>query len=444
MNIRTPLLATICLLILCGSFCAAQIGPELTESDREEFMRHRDQLRDSIDEGIIVLFGTYDREDHFRFRQSNLFYYFTGVETPNAALVINKHTGEDILFLPTAKDEWQTKWVAPVLGSGEEAVLYYGTDKALPLHEIEPYLSSQSASAIWTYLAPEEVYCGMDQWSAAYYREERDKLPWADYQTREERIKDWFVTSFPDAQLMDITTNVNELRSFKSEWELRRMRRAVDVTENAFRAVLPFVHSGVNEFQVEAVILKEFVNGGAHNVSYSSIVAGGGNGNIIHYRENNMPLRNGDLLVMDFGCDYQYYSTDISRTIPVNGTFTEEQRKYYEIILDIQNELIAMCKPGITMLELNRENKRLMQSYGIEEFSFPVICHFIGMSVHDVTHYGVPLAEGSVIAVEPGVYFPEKGFGIRIEDDVLITKDGAELLSKNIPKSIEDIERLMR
>lgn len=440
---KHPILV-ISLFVLCSCYCIAQIVPDITDIDREEFKRHRDQLRDSIDNGVIVLFGSYEREDSVRFRQNNHFYYFTGVEIPNAALVINKETGVDTLFLAPQNDEQTAKYDGQTLGPGELAGQVFGFSDNRPLAELETYLSQLKGTTIWTYQAPEEVISGMWQREVIFIRQSRDNLPWADYQTREEKVFDWLIKSFSEVQIEDITPTVNRLRSFKSEWEINRMRRAVDITENAFRAVLPYVQGGINEHQVEAVILKEFVNGGAYNVSYTTIVAGGNKSNILHYTDNNNYLKDGDLLLMDFGCDYQYYSTDISRTIPVNGRFTEEQRKYYEIVLDIQKKLIAMCKPGVTMIDISRENYRLAEEYGLAKNYYHPPTHYLGMSVHDVSKYDEPLDVGSVITIEPGLYFPDKGFGIRIEDDVLITKDGSEVLSKNIPKEVEDIERLMR
>lgn len=442
MKIRAAILFATTLLLISNALCQAQIATEITEADRLAFAEHRQNLIEAVGSGLIVLPGSYAREDDSRFRQSNHFYYLTGVETPYSALVLNAETGEAVLFLPPARTGTSAIFNGPSIGPGPEAVSLYGIEDTRPIEELESYISSNNTGPIWTYLAPEELFAG-DQGSARYARIKADQFAWADHQTREERVYQWLASLVPGAAIQDVTFTVDALRRVKSNWEINRMRHAVSITNQAFRAVLAAVEPGMTENEVEAILVKEFIAGGAFGQSFTTIAAGGENNLILHYVENNSPLEDGTLLLMDFGCDYQYYATDISRTIPVSGYFTEDQREIYAKCLEIQKKLIAMCKPGISLRDISIENRRLMEAAGYGDYYYHGPGHYLGMSVHDVGDNSAPLEAGCVITIEPGIYIAEKGFGIRIEDDVLITEAGAEVLSAAIPKEIDEIEQLM-
>lgn len=443
MKVNFTVKFAIILFLFSFIFCQAQIATKITSADRKEFARHRKNLVKAIDSGLIILPGSYAREDDSRFRQSNHFYYFTGVETPYSALVINAQNGKEVLFLPPARTGTDAIFNGPSIGPGPEAVKQYGIKETRPIAELESYIAANNTGSLWTYLAPEELFAG-DQGTAEYALRQSDDFPWADYQSREEKLYQWLSGLVPGATIQDVTLTVDALRRTKNNWEINRMKRALNVTNKAFKAVLAAVKPGMTENDVEAILVKEFIDGGAFDQSFTTIAASGEKNLTLHYVDNIRKLKGGDLLLMDFGCDYQYYATDISRTIPVNGTFSEEQRVVYEKCLEIQKKLIAFCKPGITLRDLSNENRRLMEEAGYGDYYYHSPTHYLGMSVHDVGDYYAPLQAGCVITIEPGIYIPEKGFGVRIEDDVLITKSGADVLSKAIPKEIKDIERLMQ
>ncbi|HEU4436426.1 MAG TPA: M24B family metallopeptidase, partial [candidate division Zixibacteria bacterium] len=226
--------------------------------------------------------------------------------------------------------------------------------------------------------------------------------------------------------------------------ELTVMQRAIDITGEGFKKAALAVKSGMTERDVQDIIENEFKVRGARRLAFPSIVATGKNTTTLHYTRNDAIVKEGDLFLMDIGAEFDHYAADVSRTIPVSGKFSPAQRKIYEIVLKAQNAAMAKVKPGAYVREdVHAEAKRVIEEAGYGEYFIHNTSHFIGLDVHDVGDYGSPLKAGMVISVEPGIYFPEQGIGVRIEDDVLVTKNGFKLLTGHIPREVDEIEKLM-
>ncbi len=260
-----------------------------------------------------------------------------------------------------------------------------------------------------------------------------------------------------------IASSLHGLRMVKAPQEVAALQTAIDITHKGLQSLLPSVQAGQFEYELEAHLSKSFLEQGAQGFGYEPIIASGKNACILHYIENNQRLEQGDLILMDIGAKYAGYNADLSRCIPVSGQFSKRQAQVYQAVLDIKQNVIKMCEPGLTFKELNKETGMLMESALIDlkllsahevqkqNNEYPLykkyfmhgIGHHLGLDVHDVGDNTAPLKEGMVITVEPGIYIKEEGLGIRIENNIIITEDGAKDLMADIPVEIDAIENLM-
>jgi Xaa-Pro aminopeptidase len=230
------------------------------------------------------------------------------------------------------------------------------------------------------------------------------------------------------------------LRSAHSTEELALMERAVAITHRGHDAAARATVPGVSERDVQTQIEFAFYANGATGLSYSSIVGSGENGAILHWVDNSRMLKDGDLVVVDAGADYGRYASDITRTYPVSGKFSDEQAKVYRAVYQAQEDVFAAIKPGVSMADLQKVAEASIDRAGYLEAFIHGFGHFVGLDVHDAGRYDLPLPVGAVFTVEPGIYLPERGFGVRIEDEVVVTPTGYRLLSKEIPRKLEDVE----
>jgi Xaa-Pro aminopeptidase len=242
----------------------------------------------------------------------------------------------------------------------------------------------------------------------------------------------------------DITPLIDKMRVIKSAEEREILRRNGKISAEGVKQAILATRPGVFEYQIEAAAMHVILKNGSKGAAYPPIVGSGPNTCIWHYNKNNRKAESGDLVLMDFGADLDYMCMDITRTWPVSGKFTPEQREVYEIVLAVQKACIEAYKPGVTSEDVRKHVADVMKQKGIDARGLRGgIGHYVGMCVHDVGPRGMRLKEGMVFAIEPALYYPEKNIGIRIEDTVLITKDGCEVLTKDVPKEWEELERLM-
>lgn len=282
-------------------------------------------------------------------------------------------------------------------------------------------------------------------------------------ESRDRRFLDWCKNRYPLHSYRRLQPILHHLRAIKSEIEIKLIAEACQITEKAFRRLLAFVRPGVQEYEIEAEIVHEFLINRSRRPAYDPIIASGKNACVLHYIENNATCQEGELLLLDFGAEYANYAADLSRTIPVNGRFSDRQKQLYQAVLNVQKEAIRMLRPGTLMKDYVREVGKIMENELIEvglldrtdvkkqnpqqplykKYFMHGISHHLGLDVHDYGSFLRPFAPGMVFTVEPGIYLPEEGIGIRIENNLLITQDAPLDLMANIPREIAEIEEIM-
>jgi len=358
------------------------------------------------------------------FRQSNTFFYLTELETQDAWLLLAPG-GETILFLPS-RNPSQERWTGLRLGPDSIAARLSGIPRVLPTDSLDAVLASLAFRA-----GTGPLYVPLDATT-------RD----------ESRVKD---LAFAGRDVRNLRPIVDSMRLVKDADEVARMRKAIDISAAGHVAAMQAARPGMWEYEIEAVLEAAFRRNGADRVGYPSIVGSGPNSTTLHYDVNRRQTRDGDLVVVDAGAEWGQYTADVTRTFPVNGTFTARQKAIYDLVLATQQAAFDSARPGITVARLNRVARDYMQAHsgtlcgdqGCDAYFIHGLSHWLGMDVHDVGDYSTPLRPGMVLTIEPGIYLPQEALGVRIEDDVLVTAAGAEWLSAKAPKTTAEIERLM-
>jgi len=242
----------------------------------------------------------------------------------------------------------------------------------------------------------------------------------------------------------DLHDTLARMREVKEPEEIKLMRRAIEHTAAGHARILEVLRPGMREFELKDAVEDAFRRSGSRHLAYDSIVGSGPNGAILHYPKDERRMKEGELVVVDAGAEEQYYATDVTRTYPVSGKFSPEQREIYDIVLKAQAAGIAAAKAGVTPRTLERAVRKVVDDAGYHDAYLHGCCHFVGLQVHDAGDYDAPLPAGAVLTVEPGIYLPQRGFGVRIEDEILITPNGAEVLTRAVPKDPDEIERRMQ
>jgi Xaa-Pro aminopeptidase len=403
--------------------------------------------------------ATRSNDTQYRYRQNSDLLYLTGFDEPESIAVLAPGREQKYTLFVRPRDPEREIWDGRRAGV-EGARERFCADEAFPIEEFKEKLT--------------EILNGAQ---TLYYRI-GDGNPELD-QTIINRIARMRAMGWrravPPQSIVDTGTILHEMRLIKTDEEIELMQRAADIAAEAHQLAMRESRPGLNEYEIEALIEYHFRKSGASGPAYTSIVGGGANATILHYINNDEELRDGDLLLIDAGAEYQGYASDITRTFPVNGRFTKEQREIYELVLEAQTACIEMIRPGVTMDELHErsveiltagmarlgllegETARLIEEEKYKQFYMHRLGHFLGMDVHDVGRYQIdgqsrPLEPGMVITIEPGIYIaadtkdiPEQyaGIGVRIEDDVLVTEQGYRVLTDKAPKEVSEIEGLM-
>ncbi len=431
--------------------------------DKKEYSRRRKRLMDMMGDQTVAIIPTApalirNRDVEFSFRPDSDFYYLTGYSEPEAVAILipDRHHGEYVLFC-RERDEKMEIWNGRRAGL-EGACSIFGANDAFPIEDMDDILPGLLEDR-------DRIYYTMGNNAPFDHR----VLGWVN-QVRK-RIRTGVKS--PD-EFISLNHLLHEMRLFKSRDEISLMRKAARIAATAHKRAMSHCRPGMMEYQIEAEILHEFMSNGARSPAYPSIVGGGANSCILHYTENTDELKDGDMLLIDAGAEYGNYASDISRSFPVNGRFTREQRQIYELVLDANLAAIAQVKPGkhwndphdtavavlteglLSLGILKGKLSVLIKEQAYKKYFMHRTGHWLGMDVHDVGDYKLEgewrkLEPGMVTTIEPGLYFqPHKGLsskwsniGVRIEDDVLVTRDGHEVLSRDAPKTVDEIEALM-
>jgi len=422
--------------------------------------RRRDFLTQLPEGSVAILFSSSEkvrsRDTHFPFRQDSDFYYLTGFEEPESVAVFipGRKEGEFILF-NRKRDEAAEIWTGKRFGQ-KGAVEFFGADEAFPVNELSTYMPGFLQNQKQLYFPFErQMEWGpkIGRWLAAARAQRKG-------------------VSAPTA-VVDTSIILHEMRLIKSDEELGLMRRAAQISVAGHEALLTACKPGMHEYELEAELWRVFRQQGAQAMAYNSIVGAGENTCTLHYEANCKKIADGDLVLVDAAAEFDYYAADITRTFPANGKFTDRQKDIYQLVLQSQTAVIDAIKPGMPWDELQTISARVI-SQGLldlgllkgnldqvlsektyQTFYLHKIGHWLGIDVHDVAQYKLDgqwraLAPGMTFTVEPGIYIPAGSsqvpeewwnIGVRIEDDLLVTPNGSEVLTAGLPKTVEAMER---
>jgi Xaa-Pro aminopeptidase len=429
------------LRILLIGFFALKAGAAGGD-DNSFFAARRTALIGKIEGSIAVLKGAPSTYAYATFRQDNNFYYLTGVETPDAMLLIDGIRKESLLFLPP-RDKQLEQWEGPRLFPGPDACRATGIEKVLGITEFADELKKRSKDLEALYIPQFPIETeAVSRDRALNYESAIEDDHWEGRITREEALEQHLKAMLRSVKIKNLCSLLDEMRRIKDLQEIERLRTAGKIGALGFKEALRSLSPGMYEYQIAAIARLVFSWNGASWLAFNPIVGSGPNSCILHYNENRRRISEGDIVVMDFGPDYRYYASDITRTFPVSGKFSNEQATAYQIVLDSQKAAIAKIRPGANFGDLNDEVKKILNRHGYEKYLIHGVSHYVGMATHDVGR-NAPFEPGVVITIEPGIYISDKNLGIRIEDTVLVTKDGCEILTEDLPKEISEIENLI-
>ena len=418
------------------------------------FIKNRNNFMKSMNGNSIAFFNSNDiypisADSTLAFEQHRDIFYLSGVDQEESILVLCPNAKQDkhkeILFLKETNDHIAV-WEGPKLNK-DQAFETSGVKTVYWLKDSEKIIAELVAQCDTIYYNHNEHY--------------RAKI---ETETREERFNKWLKKKYPHKTAERSNPILQRLRSVKDPIEIELIQKACNITNKGFRRILNFVKPGVWEYEIEAEFIHEFLNNRSKRFAYTPIIATGNNANILHYIENNKQCKDGELILLDVGAEYANYSSDMTRTIPVSGRFTKRQRDIYNAVLNVKNQATKMLIPGADWKQYHIEVGKLMTSEllslglldksdvenesdenpAYKKYFMHGTSHHMGLDTHDYGLLDEPMQANMVFTVEPGIYLPDEGFGIRLEDDVMIQDSGDPInLMQNIPIEIEEIEELM-
>jgi Xaa-Pro aminopeptidase len=427
MSILRPLMLAAVLLLQTGLATAADPAlPTLTEPGQMQspaiYAARRAALMKAMGEGVAVIYAD-GSDDSAGYRQSADFLYLTGVEEKGAALVLapKERTNKEFLFLPN-RDPEAERWYGERDAISTALRAKYGFEKIYRSGSLLGTLVNLASRSptLWQVMRP--VLKG--------------------------RPKDLEVYSSVQQQVAGVSTKpmgwtLATMRARHDAQELAIMQRGIRISEEGHRAAWQLIRPGVSEGEVRAEAERIWRVRGGRRAAYESIVGSGPNSTILHYPRSERTMKEGELVLMDMATEYAHYATDITRTLPVSGRFTPEQRKIYDIVLKAQQAAFAIAKPGAYFEDLDQAARKVIDDAGYGDYFIHGLGHFVGLDVHDAGAMHEELEPGMVLTLEPGIYIPEKNLGVRIEDEIVITETGARMLTDGLPRKADEIERWM-
>ncbi|HEY0655250.1 MAG TPA: aminopeptidase P N-terminal domain-containing protein [Chryseosolibacter sp.] len=423
--------------------------------DKQLFVNNRKNLRGQLKPNSVVVVNANDimptnSDGTMRFRQNSDLFYLTGVDQEETVLVLCPHFPDpkyhEVLFVRETSELIAT-WEGHKL-TKEEAREATGIETVLWASEFPKIFNTMMVMG-----DVEHVYLNTND----HYRADNP------VESRDVKFIKWCREKYPLHKYERLAPLMHKLRSVKSDFEVKLMQTACDITGKAFRRVLAFVKPGVKEYEIEAEYAHEFLRNGSRGFAYEPIIATGANSCVLHYIENKNTCKDGDVLLLDVGAEYANYNADLTRTIPVNGRFSKRQREVYDAVLRVMRAAITLLKPGVVYYDYHKEVQKIMESELIglglldkkevenQPKDKPLFMkyfmhgtgHQLGLDVHDVGNMYHKMQVGQVWTVEPGIYIKNEGLGIRIENNVVIQEKGVLDLMKNTPLEAEEIEEIM-
>ena len=422
----------------------SQINPNL-------FINNRNLLSAKLEENSIAIFNANDimptnSDGTMPFKQNSDLFWLSGVDQEESVLAIVKNNNqvEEMLFLKET-NEHIAIWEGAKLDK-ELAQKNSGVEKIYWLNQMDEVLNINIEKA-------NKVYLNKNIHSRST----------SEVETRDDRFRKTLTKRHPKKEIVEVAPIMHELRFIKSEIEIELMKHACDITEKGLRRILPIIKPGIMEYQIEAELMHEFLSNRSAGFAYQPIIGSGVDSCVLHYIDNNKMCKDGDVLLMDFGAEYANYASDLTRTVPVNGRFSERQKNVYNAVHRVMKEATNMLRPGTDHKKMQQEVIKIMEEELInlglfdkedvkrQDPSKPMYkkyfmhgtSHSLGLDVHDVGDTSTPMQPGMVFTCEPGIYIREEGIGIRLENDVLVTSGDPNDLMKNIPIDYQEIESLM-
>jgi Xaa-Pro aminopeptidase len=414
---------------------------------------HRARFRQAMEQGGLAVFHSNDimptsADGTMPFHQAADIMYLTGIDQEETILLI----------FPDATDP-KDREILFVRETSEQIAIWEGAK----FSQKEASGLSGIGTVLWTSAYAATIKRLMPQAQLLYLNSNEHLRQSNEVETREERKNKELQTQYPLHEPRRSAPVMHRIRSRKTQEEVEQIKRAIAITGKAFERTLNFVRPGVKEYEIEAEITHEFVRNGSRGHAYTPILASGYNACVLHYITNDQVCHDGDVILMDFGCEYGGYASDLTRSIPVNGRFTPRQRDVYNAVLRVQKEATQLLRPGTLLADYHREVGRIMERELIglglldkqdvakqdpekplyKKYFMHGTSHFLGLDVHDVGLWTEPIAEHMVFTVEPGIYIREEKLGIRIENNILVTRDAPIDLFDAIPREVEEIEEMM-
>lgn len=423
-----------------------QIGKDLFIKNRKKFAKNM------APKSLAIFFSNdilpTNADGTLPFRQNNDIFYLSGVDQEETVLILfPDHPNpnfKEMLFVRET-NEHIAVWEGAKL-TKEQATEQTGIQQVFWTTELDAKLKEAMFAA-------EAVYLNANEHLRAN----------TEVETREVRLNAELKTKFPNHSYLRSAPIMHRLRAVKEDREIELLQQACNITDKAFRRILGFIKPGVMEYEIEAELMHEFLRNRSRGFAYTPIIASGANACVLHYIENADQCKDGEVILLDVGAEYANYASDLSRSVPVSGKFTKRQAEVYRSVLKVQREAMKLLRPGTLLGDYHKEVGHLMENEllalglldktdiknqnpnwpAYKKYFMHGTSHYIGLDVHDVGLWHEPIQAGNVFTVEPGIYIPQENLGIRLENDILITKDGYKDLMANIPIEIDEIEDLM-
>ena len=422
----------------------SQINPNL-------FINNRNLLSAKLEENSIAIFNANDimptnSDGTMPFKQNSDLFWLTSVDQEESVLAIVKNNNQvqEMLFLKET-NEHIAIWEGAKLDK-ELAQKNSGVEKIYWLNQMDEVLN-----------------INIQRVNKIYLNKNIHSRSTSEVETRDDRFRKTLTKKYPKKEILEVAPIMHELRFIKSEIEIELMKHACDITEKGLRRILPIIKPGIMEYQIEAELMHEFLSNRSAGFAYQPIIGSGVDSCVLHYIDNNKMCKDGEILLMDFGAEYANYASDLTRTVPVNGRFSERQKNVYNAVHRVMKAATNMLRPGTDHKKMQQEVIKIMEeeliSLGLfdkedvkrQDPSKPMYkkyfmhgtSHSLGLDVHDVGDTSTPMQPGMVFTCEPGIYIREEGIGIRLENDVLVTSGDPDDLMKNIPIDYQEIESLM-
>jgi Xaa-Pro aminopeptidase len=431
---------------------------------QDEFAGRRARVMESVGDGAVVIQGAAEYPGYIKFRQNNQFFYLTGVEVPRAILVIDGRTKTSTLYLQP-RDERRESSEGPVLVPGEEAARLTGIEVVLSRAAFGQTLFrlGQEGRVLYTPFRPEALHAATPNYTSNHAAASAADT-WDGRRSREAAFIEQIRAAVPQVEIRNLDPILDEMRLIKSPREVQTMRKAAEIAGDAIIEGMRSAVVGMYEYELEAVGDYVFKRHNSQGEAYFSLIAAGDNAHYPHYHASQSQLEDGDLVLWDWAPDYKYYTSDVTRMFPANGTFNDEQRELYTIYLRLYRALMTSIRPYATPAEIVADAVEKMEAI-VDSYQFTNskiraaadsfvemyrsgsgqqrLGHWVGMEVHDVDVPFDVMQPGMVFTIEPALRIPEDKVYIRCEDVILITETGYENLSEFVPIEIEDIEQLM-